>query len=63
MTGDVQENPAAARAAPDGVAPDRRQVADELAHFSAVLKILGPADPAVEPGVDLRRRLVRAAAT
>ena len=36
MTGDAQEYPAAARAGPDAVAPDRRQVADELAHVSAV---------------------------
>ncbi len=63
MTGDTQETSAAARAGPDTGAPDRRQVADELAHFSAVLKKVGPADPAVEPGVDLRRRLVRTAAT
>ena len=63
MTGDAQEYPAAARAGPDAVAPDRRQVADELAHVSAAVKKVGPADPAVEPGVDLRRRLVRAAGT
>ena len=63
MTGDTQETPAAARAGSDRGAPDRRQVADELTHFSAVLKKVGPADPAVEPGVDLRRRLVLAAAT
>lgn len=63
MTGDTREIPAAARTGTDTGAPGRRQVADELAHFSAVLKKVGPADPAVEPSVDLRRRLVRAAAT
>ncbi len=67
MTGNVPQEPAAARAGPeDGPPPrdgaaDRREIEEELARFAAVLADIGPADPAVEPGVDLRRRLVRAA--
>lgn len=66
MTGSVPQGPAAARAGPEGGAPrggaaDRREIEEELARFAAALADIGPADPAVEPGVDLRRRLVRAA--
>ncbi len=66
MTGNVPQEPAAARAGPEDGPPrdgaaDRREIEEELARFAAVLADIGPADPAVEPGVDLRRRLVRAA--
>ena len=61
MTGDSAQSPAAARAGLDNDAPNRRKIDEELARFTAVLEEIGPADPAVEPGVDLRRRLVRAA--
>ena len=63
MTGERPEDPAAARAGPDADAPQRQRIADEPARFAAVLKDIGPADPALEPGVDLRRRLVRAVRT
>ena len=61
MTGDSAQSPAAARAGPDNDAPDRRKIDEELARFAAVLEEIGPADPDLEPGVDLKRRLVRAA--
>lgn len=63
MAGNLPDSPAAARAGPDDDAPDRRMIEGELARFAAVLEKIGPADPAVEPGVDLRRRLVCAART
>ena len=63
MAGTVQAGPAAARVGPDGAGPDRTKAEEEPARFAAVLAEIGPADPAVEPGVDLRRRLVRAAGT
>ncbi len=61
MTGNSAQGPAAARAGPDRDAPDRRKIDEELARFAVVLEEIGPADPAVEPGADLRRRLARAA--
>ena len=63
MTGALPESPAAARAGPDSDAPQRHPVSDEPAPLAAVLKEIGPADPALEPNSDLRRRLVRAART
>ena len=61
MTGDSAQGPAAASAGPDSDAPDRRKIDEELARFAAVLEEIGPAGPDLEPGADLRRRLVRAA--
>ncbi len=63
MAGCRQADPAAARVGPGDDAPGRANVEEELALFAAVLEEIGPADPAVEPGTDLRRRLVRAART
>ncbi|MCY4396230.1 MAG: hypothetical protein OXC10_13955 [Rhodospirillaceae bacterium] len=63
MTGALRDSPAAARAGSGADAADRRQIADEPARLAAILKEIGPADPALEPGADLRRRLVRAART
>lgn len=63
MAGKMQAGPAAARAGPADAAPGRAAVEEERARFAAVLEEIGPADPAVEPGADLRRRLVRAAGT
>ena len=76
MTSERPEDPAAARAGPETVehggalAPDpgveldarqRRLIARELDRNAETLAAIGPPDPDVEPGVDLRRRLVRAA--
>ena len=63
MTGDLPERPAAVYAGPDADATGRQRITDEPARLAAVLKEIGPADPALEPGTDLRRRLVRAART
>ena len=68
MTGDGQSNPAAnpaANPAPSkdagtGARPPREGEPDA---YGAALDEIGPADPALEPGADLRRRLVRAART
>ncbi|MDE0705119.1 MAG: hypothetical protein OXH59_15515 [Rhodospirillaceae bacterium] len=66
MTGSVPQGPedgAPGDGAPRDGTTDRREIEEELARFDAALADIGPADPAVEPGADLRRRLVRVAGT
>ncbi|MXW91915.1 MAG: hypothetical protein F4114_16860 [Rhodospirillaceae bacterium] len=66
MTGNVPQGPedgVPGDGAPRDGTTDRREIEEELARFAAALADIGPADPAVEPGADLRRRLVRAAGT
>ena len=63
MADTSQNSPAAARAGPDDGAPGGPEIETEPARLAAVLEEIGPADPAVDPGVDLRRQLVRAART
>jgi len=62
MTGDGPADPAASPAPSTQVeAAPRPPSGPAPGACAAVLDEIGPADPAVEPAVDLRRRLIRAA--